>query len=646
MRLIGLLLALLTVLVYLPAGFHEYIYFDDPDYVLDNSVVQNGLTWSGFQWAFIGWHAGNWHPLTWLSLELDCQLFGPNAGAQHLVNVLFHAANAVLLFLLWWRLTKSCWPGALVAALFAWHPLHVESVAWVSERKDVLSTFFGLASLLFYARYVAETTAKSLRTKIFYILSLFSFVLSLLAKPMLVTLPFFLLLLDYWPLQRWPGKPGRLIWEKGPFFLLAAVSCVIAFFAQRHAAVVSLQAYGPSLRLENAVMSVGAYLSKTFWPVNLCVFYPLPPAFSAVAVALSASLLLVITLLAWRWRAHRYFLMGWLWFVGMLVPVIGLVQVGQQAMADRYTYLPAVGLFVAAAYGLAEAQRRLAWQVRTLGLLAGLVLAGCVAVTEHQLNFWRNSETLFTHTLAVTQNNGRGHLLLGVAYDHQGRTDEAIEQYRQALRLDARLVEAHNNLGNLLSQQGQLAAALIEYQAAVALQPATSLVHENLGTQLSGLDRFAEAMVEYQTAALLAPADPRPPYLMGKALLRHGDDAAAITAFQNALQLAPGDVQSMVFLARVLSADKSAQLRNGSRAVALAEQANTLAGGTQPFILSTLAMAYAETGRFEDARQTVQAALKLAGDDEKLTVPLQSQWQAYQANQPWRETFTQLPPGH
>jgi tetratricopeptide (TPR) repeat protein len=692
-RLIAWSLALITVLVYLPVWSHGFIFMDDPNYVTDNPVVQNGLTWAGLKWAFVGWHATYWHPLTWLSHQLDCQLFGLNAGAHHLVNVLFHAANAVLLFYLWLRLTKACWPSALVAALFAWHPLHVESVAWVAERKDVLSAFFGLLALLAYTRYAEETGSPQSvvrdQRSVYYGASLVAFALALLAKPMLVTLPFVLLLLDYWPLRRWTGSSLVEGWErireKSPFFLLSALFCLVTFLAQRQKAVVLWQQLPLGFRLENAVVAVAAYLGKTFWPVDLAVYYQLPGQYSTSQVVLPALLLTVVSLLAWRWRrTHPCVLIGWLWFLGMLVPVIGLVQVGYQAMADRFTYLPGVGLFVAAVFGLSEACGRWRFPAPVLRFAAILMLGACVAVTGHQLTFWRDTETLFQHTLAVTKNNGMAHLLLGSFYEKQGRSDEArrqfnaaldcfasitvdvdgekrplaaqihlqfgqdaeqkgradeaIAHYRAALRLDASLVEAHNNLANLLDDQGQPEESLTHYEAAVRLRPQTPLVHENLGTELVKLGRFDDALREYQAAARLAPASPQPSYLTGKAWLRRGQSAEAVAAFQNALRLDPEDYPSLVYLARLLASDHAPQIRNGAQAVALAEKANTLTGGTQPFVLGTLAMAYAEAGRFADARQTARTALSLASEGGgKMTASLQEQLKLYEANQPFRE---------
>ena len=692
-RLVSLLLALLTVLIYLPVGFHDFIDFDDPSYVTDNAIVQNGLSWPGLQWAFIGWHASNWHPLTWLSHQLDCQLFGLNPGAHHLVNVLFHAANTLLLFQLWWRLTHTLWPSALVAALFAWHPLHVESVAWVAERKDVLSTFFGLLAIRAFVRYVAESNVQSPQSKLSYTVSLGWFALALLSKPMLVTLPFLLLLLDYWPLARWPlherTHRWRLVGEKAPFLVLSALSCVCTFLAQRPVAVATLRSVSLGLRLENSLVAGAAYLGKTLWPVNLCIFYPLPPSYAIGTVILCGAILLAITTAAWYWRRnHRYLLTGWLWFLGMLVPVIGLVQVGDQAMADRYLYLPAVGLFVAAAFGLAEAQAHGHLPGRTLGLGAGLILVACVAITERQLTYWRDAETLFTHALAVTGRNAPAEMMLGIAWEKQGRweaarqayeealamdeslmiqvaggekrplaaqlkliagedaeqkgqTETAMACYRAAVRLAPEAVEAHNNLGNLLDQSGRPNEALAEYQTAARLRPEAPRVHENLGTQLSELGQFEAALAEYQNAARLAPNEAHPYYLMGKAWLRNGDRPAALTALQNALRLNPQDIPTLVCLARVLATDESPQIRNGPQAVALAEQANQLTGGTQPLVLGTLAMAYAETGRFKDARQTVQAAINAAQDaSAEMQRSLKEQLKRYEANQPFRQSFT------
>ena len=352
-RLIALLLALTTLLVYLPVTHFGFLNYDDDDYVTSNHDVQNGLTWAGVKWAFTTFHASNWHPLTWLSHMLDCDLFGLDPGAHHLINVLFHAANVVLLFALLLRLTDSPWPCAFIAALFAWHPLHVESVAWIAERKDVLSTFFALLSLLSYAKFVKENCRRS------FWFALIFFTLGLMSKPMLVTLPFVMLLLDYWPLQR-ISFPSTLnsqfstIWflRKWPFLLLTAVSCTVTFFAQRNgASVVSLKSVSLHYRLENVAVAYAGYLQKIFWPENLAVIYPMPDkisiGFTGCRSRRRRSDYHLRRSSGMARRACPYLLFGWLWFLGTLVPVIGIVQVGEQALADRYTYFPLVGIFIA-----------------------------------------------------------------------------------------------------------------------------------------------------------------------------------------------------------------------------------------------------------------------------------------------------------
>ncbi|MGA3267810.1 MAG: hypothetical protein ABSE16_13415, partial [Verrucomicrobiota bacterium] len=452
-RLIGLLLALFTLLVYLPAGHDSFLVYDDNDYVTDNQAVQDGLTWGGVKWAFTTGHAGNWHPITWLSHMLDCQLFGLNPGPQHLVNVLFHTANTVLLFVLLLRLTQALWPAALVAALFAWHPLHVESVAWIAERKDVLSTFFGLLAVLAYAQAVgaeprpaAEKTGAAAadvprfthHASRFHCLALLCFALGLMSKPMLVTLPFVLLLLDYWPLRRLNASTlQRLAAEKIPYFLLAAISSVVTFLVQRQSeAVISLARVSLRYRLENAPVAVGRYLLKLFWPADLAAFYPLADKISPLAVLAAIAVLAVVTVVAWRARRRApYVLVGWLWFLGTLVPVIGLVQVGGAAMADRYSYIPSIGVFLAVAFGVRAAAQR--WQIPRFAVPAAamVILAGCLVATAHQLRFWRDSDTLFRHALAVTTNNDVAHVNLGVTLDQEGRYEEALAEYYAAARL-------------------------------------------------------------------------------------------------------------------------------------------------------------------------------------------------------------------
>jgi tetratricopeptide (TPR) repeat protein len=689
----GLLLALVTLLVYLPVAGHGFSIFDDDDYVSQNHIVQNGLTWSGVKWAFTSWYASNWHPVTWLSHMLDCELFGLNAGAHHLVNVLFHTANAVLLFLLLLRLTRELWPSAYVAALFAWHPLHVESVAWISERKDVLSTFFALLTLLAYVRHVQRMTSAPALSRFtfhvsrFYWLALAFFALGLMAKPMLVTLPFVMLLLDYWPLQRaHDERPAvanwsRLVLEKWLFFVLAAASCVMTYPAQNEGGlVVSLKEMPLEYRLGNALLAYNLYLLKTFWPVRLAVLYPLPKTISLPVVFISAAILIAISVAVWLGRKRGpYMLVGWLWFLGTLVPVIGLVQIGHAAMADRYTYFPAIGVFIAVTFGVRDLANRFRFPSRLTTVAAVLILGGCVVLAENQLRCWRDDESLFSHAINVVKDNEPAHLCLGLVYKANGQNTAAMAEYRTALRLNpdriktyhslallladagrtnealAELREAsrlfpgdalsRNALANLLADSGQTNEALAEFQKALQTNPQNALLHDNLGTLLVQLGRLDESMKHYAEAARLDPADWRPAYLMGKVRLKQGRDAEAIPLFQQAIQMNPDNPQVLIYMAQVLASDENPKVRDGPAALALATKANALTGGVQPAMLDVLAMACAELGRFDDAQKNAQAALKLV-IASRLTneeAVVQQRLQLYQNHQPFRRSFAQTP---
>ena len=461
-----LLLAGVTLGVYAPVSTYDFVQYDDPQYVFENDTVAGGVTWAGFLWAFADAHAANWHPVTWLSHMLDCQLFGMNPGAHHLVNVLFHALNSVLLFLLLRSMTGTFWRSALVAAVFAWHPLRVESVAWVAERKDVLSGFFFLLTLWAYVYYVrcrngenvkwqvadgtgqtlSECREKRAYRKFWYVAAVAFFTLGLMSKPMLVTLPLLLLLLDFWPLQRVERSAARssltvlrsLVAEKLPFFVLALVACLVTVLAQRSGgALVSLQAEGLAARAGHVVAGYAAYFHKLLWPQDLVVLYLRAPVPSGEAMLLGVTLLLALSALAVAaWRRHPYLSVGWGWFVLLLLPVCGLFQAGLQSIADRYTYLPAIGLALMFGWGAAELTS-LYWLGRilrpVLATFACVALLACVERSRSQLAYWQNTQTLMQHVLEVDPNNYIAHVNLGVYYARLGQ-DKAAKFHRARAR--------------------------------------------------------------------------------------------------------------------------------------------------------------------------------------------------------------------
>jgi tetratricopeptide (TPR) repeat protein len=458
---------------------------------------------------------------------------------------------------------------------------------------------------------------------------------------MLVTLPFVMLLLDYWPLNRVAGSGIRfssLLFEKIPFFLLALASSVMTVLAQRAAAMVALHEFPFSLRLANAVVAYWSYLLKTFWPVNLAALYPARLEPDWIQVAAAAATLAGISALVVREAAkRRWLLVGWLWFLGTLVPVIGLVQVGSQAMADRYTYVPLIGVFVIVAFGAGELAGRFRVSRPRLALAAGLVLVACLAATAAQLRHWRDSESLFRRALAVTKNNAPAHAGLGDALARQGRDEEALAEFLEALRLAPASMNAHNDLANVLSRLGRHQEALDHYRTALRLEPDLPLLHCNLGLLLVKLGRIDEACAEYAEAARLDPRDPRPFCFTGKARLKQGLGAEAIASFREALQRDANDAETLTALARVLASDPEARLRNGADAVALAERALAVSGAEIP-VLDALAMAYAETGRFKEAEETATFALNLAraGAGKAQVAELEERLKRYQSAQPYR----------
>jgi tetratricopeptide (TPR) repeat protein len=559
----ALLLALATVVLYWPATRHDFINYDDDLYVTANVHVPNGLTLENLKWAFSHPVAGNWHPLTVLSHMLDCQLFGLKPWGHHLTSLLIHALNTGLVFLLLRTLTGAVWRSLLVAALFGWHPMRVESVAWVAERKDVLSGFFGLLSLLFYARYAQTVEAGSQRSEVnlrssTYWLALLFFALGLMSKPMLVTWPFVMLLLDYWPLKRVAGcklkvtgpqapnlQPPTsslpLLVEKIPFFVLAASASLVTYVAQQQGGTVAtVEILAPGERMGNAVISYCRYLGKMFWPTNLAVYYPHPGYWPPVEVLLAGVFLAGLSVLLFMWRRrYPFLLVGWLWFIGTLVPVIGLVQVGSQAMADRYTYLPSVGALILIIWGAYELTRRWRHHATVLSLAGAAAISLCCALTREQLGYWQDSETLFRHALKVTQHNYIALDNLGDALLKKGRTDEAISQYQEVVQLKPNDAAAYNNLGNALGKSGRIDKAISQYHEALRLKPDDASAHYSLGAALDEKGQTDEAISQYQEAIRFKPDYVPPHNNLGNAFLNTGRTDEAISQYQETLRLQP-----------------------------------------------------------------------------------------------------------
>jgi protein O-mannosyl-transferase len=626
-------LAVATVAAYWQVRTAEFIRYDDPGYVFENAHVLQGLTADGLAWAFTltdpeSDHQGNYHPLTWLSHMLDVQLFGKDAngqlpsGAHHVTNLVLHVANTLLLFLLFRWMTGAVWPSAMVAALFALHPLHVESVAWVAERKDVLSTFFGLLALGTYVWYVRCPSVSR------YLAVAGLLVLGLMAKPMLVTLPCVLLLLDYWPLGRLkvgaqgsapPPPPGPkrqanhkrrrkgatapsssgsgptvgwLLLEKAPLALLSLAASAVTFFVQRRAgAMAPVEHYSIGARIANALVAYATYLGKMLWPMDLAVFYPMPSAWPPYYVIGAAAMLVAISaaVLWGAWGGRPYLAMGWFWFLGTLVPVIGLVQVGDQALADRYSYLPLVGIFIALVWGVDDWTR--AWAHRwMLALPAVVAVLACARLTYEQVGYWTASEVLFRRAIDVTRPNAWAHNNLGVAhysrkhtgeaieeykksiaiqddyplalnnlcfaYLNQGRLEEAIEYGNRALKSSPNYAKAHNNLGLALKADGQIDKAIEHFQTAVDLRPSYAHAHKNLADALALRNRFAEAKDHYERALALDPRYARAHKGLADLLAAAGQTQDAIEHYERALAIDPGFAEAHKNLADLLAAAK------------------------------------------------------------------------------------------
>ena len=603
---------------------HDFVSYDDHVYIQDNPIVRNGLSAEGLIWAFTHSHASNWHPLTTLSHMIDCQLFGLNPRGHHFTNVLLHAIAVLLLFLVLRQMTGAFWQSAFVAALFAIHPLHVESVAWVAERKDVLSGVFFMLTLGAYERYVRCHTFGR------YLFVMLVFALGLMSKPMLVTVPLVLLLLDYWPLRRFANKSSvasRLVFEKVPLLALSAASCAATILAQK-TAVSSLEELPFSFRISNAVITYVAYVWQMLRPTKLAVFYPHPyDRLPLWEILLAAGLLVIITVIVFALRRKQpYFVTGWFWYLIMLVPVIGVIQVGVQARADRYTYLPHIGLYVALTWASTDFTASWRRHREILGFAASALIALLSWCAWRQTGYWKNSETLWTHTLAVTSDNSVAHNNLGLLRMQEGRADDAIALYHEALKIRSERAETrnnpanaliYNNLGNAMLRKGLPDDAIPYYNRALAIRPDYADGHYNLGCALLKKGEVNDAIAHWQKALAIKPNDGDVHTSLGNAFLRKGLVREAITHYEQALEVAPQDALARNNLAWILATSSDASVRDGTKAVELAQQAVQLSSDGDPNFLRTLAAARAEAGQFAEAVATAEAAKALASTQSK-----------------------------
>ena len=656
--LICLLLAAVTLGIYWPVGQMGFSSYDDPDYIITNQAILSEITPESIVWAFTSYNVGTWQPVTCLSYMMDCQLFGLHPGAFHLVNLAFHIANTLLLFLLLRKMTRAVWRSALVAALFAWHPLHIQSVAWIAERKDVLSGFFMLLTLWAYALYVEQTRLQGPRSDFFKKLSLALFALGLMSKSMLVTLPVLLLLLDFWPLRRFTMDDLRFtIWrrlgvEKIPFFALSLLAVMTTLWSQGGSKyIIDTAQLSLMERLANVPAYVLAYLEKLFWPVDLAVFYPYQhiPAWNQAAALL---LVILITGLGlWRLRAQPYLMVGWLWFLIMLLPVIGLVKVGAHSIADRYTYLPASGIFVMVAWGLNEITAGSGrWRIAGLAIGVTALLVGCLLDTRFQLKFWQDNITMFQRSVDVTkENNVGGYFGLANAQWHEaGDLDKAVASYQSALHCSqsgqpligkSEIFGIRHNLGAVLLLQDKPVEAETQFRMALTLKTTsdTAFTHKYLGDALLFQGKPAEAGAEYDRAVQLLPENSRLLSLVSDSktlaglletlktqptpeihvqiaqiLASQEQFQAAADHYAAALKLQPDSPEILNNLAWLLATCPNQKVRNGNLAVQSALQACKLTRFSQTFYVGTLAAAYAAAGQFDDAIRTARKACALA----------------------------------
>ena len=625
-----LVLGLGTIALYSPAFTFGFVNLDDQIYVTANPHVNRGVTANGLEWAFQAGYASNWHPLTWLSHMVDSQIFGPRAWGHHATSLVLHALNSVLLFLVLRRMTGAFWRSAVVTAFFAWHPLHVEAVAWIADRKDVLSGFFWMLALWAYLRYTENSKSQIPNSKFFYALALVFFALGLMAKPMLVTLPCILLLIDWWPLGRLrfgaappeeakeakgPATPGIafLLIEKIPFVLLSIASCVITVIAEHREEVSSVAARLPfKVRFITAGVSYFRYLEKTVWPSDLGSTYPFVfhrPKWELAGIAL---VLLGISVLAIGFRKSRpYWLMGWLWFVGMLVPTLNLIFSGAQPMADRYMYLPSIGLLILICWDASDLAGQWRWGHIVLGSLCGVALAECCIASSLQLQYWRNEGTLLSR-IAEPESNFMGHAKYASFLMRRNQLPEAQAECEKAISIMPGYAPLQAELGDIFLVEGKYEAAIEEFRFVQKLDPGMVGIHLPWGRALLGEKHMDAAVAEFKTVLNAEPKNFEAYNYLGETFAIAGKPNAAVEEFRRSLALQPNQPELLNNLAWILATDPRPEIRDGPNAVKLANQACALTRGTQPFFIGTLAAAYAEDRRFDDAVSAAQKAHDIA----------------------------------
>jgi tetratricopeptide (TPR) repeat protein len=607
---ISIALVAATIIAYAPARYCSFVNFDDTDYVSGNNIVKSGLTIKGVVWAFTTRYAANWHPLTWLSHMLDIQLFGLNPGPEHLTNVFFHLGSTLALFWALFQMTELPAPSAIVAAFFAVHPLHVESVAWISERKDVLSTFFCMLTVCVYIQYVRRTQ----RGLYWAVLGLFA--AGLMAKPMLVTLPFVLLLFDFWPLGRWsfsnPTVLPKLLVEKLPLLIMSLISSAVTVVAQQ-GALVGLDRVPIVDRFPNAFVAYFMYVKKLLWPSDLAVLYPLPITPPGWWIFAALGIAFISIFAVWIAQRRPYVFVGWFWYLGTLVPVIGLVQVGKQAYADRYSYVPSIGLLLILVFGCYDLVHRIPAAKTAAVAFASLAIFGCVDLTRQQLGYWLTSETLWTHALAVTSSNASAHVNVGSYLEKEGKLTEAISHYREALRLEPDFGIAQSHLGSALEKTGQLDEAIYHYDKAIQNGSEPAEWDFNLGNALAKagkVDRLDDA-VRYLTRALQVKPDfPEARNALGICYLTKGQLEKAVSEFSEATRLKPDYASAHNNLATTLG-----ELGRTEQAIHEFSEAVRL----DPNYVDAhdnLGILFARAGRIPDAIAHFTTALRLNSNDE------------------------------